>query len=99
MTRYKNIYTSLNNDFNYLLEANTYWLEEDKQYNQFLEFVKIELINKTDLLILKNVARKDRNIENADKFINYLKKEYLMKVKQFCISWQLPLIKVGGKNG
>lgn len=97
MTNYKNINTSLTQlDYNYIESSHEYWLQYDKVYTNFIDFVDRVLINCVDMKILRYVASQDPNINDPTKFISNLKKNYLADVKDFCIKWNLELQKPKG---
>lgn len=94
MTNYKNINCSFQQlDYNYIESAYEYWLEHDRAYKNFIDFVDGELINRLDMKIIANVAKEDKNIQNAKLFVQGLKKSYLEDVKKFCVQWGLKIKK------
>ncbi len=94
MTNYKNINSSFTQlDYNYIESAHEYWLQYDKVYIKFIDFVDKILINCVDMKILRLVASRDKNISDPTKFISNLKKNYLIDVKKFCEDWGMELQK------
>lgn len=99
MTNYKNINCSFQQlDYNYIESAYEYWLEHDRAYKNFIDFVDGELINRLDMKIIANVAKEDKNIQNAKLFVQGLKKSYLEDVKNFCVQWGLQIRKESSKR-
>lgn len=97
MTNYKNINTSLTQmDYNYIESSHEYWLQYDKVYTNFIDFVDRVLINVVDMKILRFMASQDKNISNPTQFISNLKKSYLADVKKFCMDWGMQLQKPKG---
>lgn len=94
MTSYKNINCSfLNMDYNFVESAYEYWLENDRAYRNFIDFVDGELINRLDMKIVAFMASKDKQISNPKIYIQSLKKRYLKDVENFCNQWGLEVHK------